>query len=225
MYFEKGGLSGLFVKGDVELQLGDEVDLEITFLEEQLSFRIRGTVRWRRAVAGRASLPPGLGVEFAPEDARAQKLLVDYAMGRAVPLVHREDRRFGAHVKVKLYEHGEKVPRETDDISAHGAFIITDEPFDIGEEFDLTLHPPRSLFALPLRARVKWRRNDENKRGVGVEFLFDSEKKRARVARFVAQLKDQAIKELMVRVPRLSHMSTPPKSVAAKTKPPEPARD
>jgi len=207
MYFEKGGLAGLFVKGDAELSIGDEVDLEVQFLEEQRTFRVRGTVRWRRAVAGRVSLPPGLGVEFAPEDVRAQKLLVDFAMGHEVALVHREDRRFDASIRVKVQAHGIRETRETSDISEHGAFIVTTAPFDVGETFQLTLHPPRSIFPLLLDAKVKWRRYDSQP-GIGVEFVFTSEKARARVQRLVGKLKEQMIRELRVRVPRLGDPSS-----------------
>jgi Tfp pilus assembly protein PilZ len=203
LYFEKSGLAGLFVKGDVDLKLGDEVDLEVQFLEEQRTFRVRGAVRWRRAIAGRASLPPGLGIEFVPEDVRAQKHLVDFAMGREVPLVHREDRRFDAHIKVKVNAAGIKETSETDDISEHGAFIITDAPFDVGETFTLTLHPPRAIFPVLLQARVKWRRL-EPKAGIGVEFVYENEKTKARVAGLVAKLKTQMIRELRVRVPKLT---------------------
>jgi Tfp pilus assembly protein PilZ len=203
LYFEKSGLAGLFVKGEVDLQLGDEVDLEVQFLEEQRTFRVRGVVRWRRAIAGRASLPPGLGIEFVPADLRAQKHLVDFAMGREVPLVHREDRRFDAQIKVRVNAAGIKETSQTDDISEHGAFIVTDAPFDIGETFMLTLHPPRAIFPVPLQARVKWRRF-EQKPGIGVEFVYESEKTRARIARLVSKLKMQMIRELRVRVPKLN---------------------
>lgn len=123
-------------------------------------------------------------------------------MGREVALVHREDRRFDAAIKVKVHAHGIRETRETGDISEHGAFILTSAPFDVGETFQLTLHPPRSIFPLPLQAKVKWRRYD-SRPGIGVEFVFASDKARARVARLVSKLKEQMIRELRIRVPRL----------------------
>lgn len=208
MYFEKGGLGGLFVRGLTELDLGDEVDLDIQFLDDQVSFRVRGTVRWRRTTGGRKSLPPGLGIEFIAEEHSGEKLLLDYAMGREVSMVHRTDRRFGAQLKVNYRANGQKGSDVTDDISEGGAFLLTDEGFVVGEVVDLQIRPPGAIFSIKVKARVAWRR-DRGRRGVGLEFMFDSGRKKAQIARLVGQLKTQMIRELKVRLPKSSGTDPP----------------
>lgn len=200
MYFEKGGLGGLFVKGITELELGDEVDLELQFLDEQKTFRLQGQVRWRRTAGARRSLPPGLGIEFTPSQRSSEKKLLDFAMGREVTLVDRAQRRYPASLKVKVKADGRQGTEYTDDISENGAFL-TDTSFGVGEVLDLHMRPPGALFGFALRARVAWRR-EEGRRGVGLEFMFDSERKRHLVARLVQHIHARTIQELKVRVPR-----------------------
>lgn len=195
--FTSGDLSGMFVPGSFEVNVGDDVDLEVVFVEEHVKFRIRGTVVWRRAKSG-GSLRPGLGVEFAPDDENAANLLVQYASGRDVHLVERDGRRFGCGIKVKVKSGGVTMVEETDDISEGGAFILTDDPIPVGTAFELKLQPPGSLFGVGVKAVVAWRR-EQGRRGIGVEFVFDSPRKREQIAKLVRQMKDRILKELHAR--------------------------
>ena len=194
-YFSRGDLGGLFVPGDADLPLGEEVILEIAFLEEQVRFRIRGQVKWRRTDGLRKSIPPGLGIEFLPEEESARELLLQFATGRDVELVERDGRRFGCHIRVRYKNEGQTVVEQTDDISEGGAFLLTDADIPVGTRFKLKLQPPGSLFGVGVEAVVAWRR-ETGRKGIGVEFLFDSPRKKAQVAKLVANLKEQLVREI-----------------------------
>ena len=195
-YFEKGELGGLFVPGALEVGLGEEVDLEINFLEEQVKFRIRGAVKWRRPVGNARVLPPGLGIEFLADDEAARELLLAYATGRDVALVERDGRRFGCNIKIKRNNgEGTVVAEETDDISEGGAFILTNDDVEVGTRFRLKLKPPGALFGINVDAVVAWRRTT-GRRGIGVEFIFESPRKRDQVLRLVNTLKQSILHEI-----------------------------
>lgn len=201
IYFEKGGLGGMFIRGLTELDLADEVDLDIRFLQEQVSFRVRGVVRWRRTTGGRRSLPPGLGIEFSPLSKSGEKKLLDYAMGREVSIIDRGGHRYEAHLAVRITGENGKLVETTDDISEGGAFLLTEAPYTIGDLVTLNVRPPGAIFGIPLSARVAWLRAEGDK-GVGVEFIFENGRQRSRIARLVKQLKSSMIDELRVRLPR-----------------------
>lgn len=202
LYFDKGGLGGVFVEGELDVTLGEELDLEIHFLEEQVAVRVRGQVRWRRASnSHRKSVPPGVGIEFLPAETPARDLLLDFASGKDLSLVIRSARRYGVGLRVKYKQGGAVMVDTTDDISEGGAFILSDDPIPVGSRVELKLLPPGSLFGVGVKAVVAWRR-DRGRRGFGVEFLFDSDRQRKRVARLVGTLKEQILRELKVRAPR-----------------------
>ena len=201
-YFDKDGRGGVFVQGDVAVELGEEVDLEVHFLEEQVSLRIRGQARWRRAAnSRRRNVLPGVGIEFLPEEAHARDLLLQFVDGKDLGLIIRSGRRFGVNVRIKVRQDGATLVDTTDDLSEGGAFILSEDPIPVGSRVELRLLPPGSLLGVGVKAVVAWRR-DEGRRGFGVEFLFDSDRQRRRVARLVEDLKEQLLKELKIRSPR-----------------------
>jgi Tfp pilus assembly protein PilZ len=201
MYFEKGGLGGMFIRGLTQLALGDEVELQLRFLEEAIDFRVRGTVRWRRTTSGRRSLPPGLGIEFSPESGAAEQKLLAFAMGREVAIVHREGQRYGAQLAVKVTEGSNKSVIATDDLSEGGAFLLTEGDYKVGDVLTLNVRPPGAIFGIALEARVAWKRGGDRP-GVGVEFRFDNPRQKHRIEKLVGQLKAQLLGELRVRVPQ-----------------------
>ncbi len=198
MYFEKGGLGGMFIRGLTQLALGDEVELQLRFLEEAIDFRVRGTVRWRRTTSGRRSLPPGLGIE---ESGAAEQKLLAFAMGREVAIVHREGQRYGAQLAVKVTEGSNKSVIATDDLSEGGAFLLTEGDYKVGDVLTLNVRPPGAIFGIALEARVAWKRGGDRP-GVGVEFRFDNPRQKHRIEKLVGQLKAQLLGELRVRVPQ-----------------------
>ena len=103
--FDKGEAGGLFVPGEVEVGLGDEVDVELHFIEDQVRFRIRGIVKWKRENAGRRSIPPGIGIEFLPSEGHTRDHLMAFAEGPESGNHVERERRYALQVDVKL-SHG-----------------------------------------------------------------------------------------------------------------------
>lgn len=79
------------------------------------------------------------------------------------------------------------------DLSKGGLFIRTQTDFAIGQQIELAVSLPGFFDALHIEAIVRWKREASASRpeepvGVGVEFVFANEAKRAEVAEWVARL-------------------------------------
>ncbi len=209
-HFDRGD-GGLFVPGEVDVELGDDVDVELHFTEEQVRFHIRARVKWKRSQAGRRSIPPGVGIEFLPSEQRTAAQILRFAEGKE-SVAHRErDRRYTLHVDVRMDHRGQELTGVTDDISEGGCFVITDVNLEVGTEVELRLRAPGSLFGwLTLPAFVTWRRQQSGRDGMGLEFRFTTDRQRAKVKRIVHVLKERMLRDVRVKVPRLP--STPPTS-------------
>jgi len=205
---EKGEAGGLFVPGEVEVELGEEVDVEVHFVPDQVRFHIRGVVKWKRENAGRRSIPPGIGIEFLPSERHTREHLLEFARGSEAPKHVERERRFHLQVDAVL-KHGEqKLTGLTDDISEGGCFVNTDVRLPIGTPVEVKVRAPGTLFGwLTISATVAWTRTDPQRSGVGLAFIFETERKREKVKKIVALMKERAARELKIRTPRLS---TPP---------------
>ncbi len=206
--FDQDATGGLFVPGDLDVSLGDEVDLEIAFVAEQVRFHIRAVVLWKRPASGRRA-PQGVGLGFLASEATTKGQLLRFARGEDVDHVEREGRRYALHIEVKLGVDG-TAPQvvRTDDMSEGGCFLLVDPPLPIGTVVHVTLRAPGALFSwLTLRGRVAWRRTQGHERdgarnGVGVEFLFDDESQRRRMARLLVNVRERLGREVRVVPPR-----------------------
>lgn len=211
--FDQDDSGGLFVPGDLDVALGDEVDLEIAFVEEQVRFHIRAVVRWKRASAGRRALP-GVGLGFLPSEATTKGQLLRFARGEDVDHVEREGRRYALHLEVKLGVEG--APSRvvsTDDMSEGGCFLLVDPPLPIGTNVEITLRAPGALFSwLTLKGRVAWRRSQGSAQrgGVGVEFRFADDRQRRRMAKLLVLLRERLGRELRVLPPKVSSTTSAP---------------
>jgi Tfp pilus assembly protein PilZ len=217
---------GLFVPGDVEVALGEEVVLEISFLEEQVRFRIRAQVKWKRpaSAASRRALP-GVGLAFLPSEAQTRQQLEDFVDGNAVDHVERDGRRYSLHLEIKVEGHGSK---KTDDLSAGGCFLLWDPADDdavpaIGTTLRLKLTAPGAFFSwITLPATVCWHRSGGERDGCGVQFQFGSERDRRRTEKLLAALRERLVRELRVQVPKAPTTSTLPAPTPT-SRPPSPS--
>lgn len=204
---------GLFVPGELDVELGEEVDVELSFTEEQVRFHIRARVKWKRTAAGRRAIPPGVGIEFLPSQQRTQRQILRFAEGKeSVHHVARE-RRWSLAVDVRLSDgHGAQAAAGvTDDISEGGCFIVTTAPLEPGMRVEVKLKAPGALFGwLTLPGFVAWRRQQSGNDGVGIEFAFESERQREKVKKIVHLLKERSLRDVRIQVPRVA--STPPTS-------------
>jgi Tfp pilus assembly protein PilZ len=204
-HFQKGEAGGLFVPGDLEVELGDEVDVELHFAEEQVRFHIRAQVKWKRQNAGRRSIPPGVGIEFLAMDRATEQQILRFAEGKeSVSHVERE-RRFAVQMDVRVEgPRGMELEGTTDDVSEGGCFVVTDVNLDVGTPVVARLKVPGALFGrLKLPAVVAWRREQTTRSGMGLQFQFETDRQRQKMHKALALLKERMLRDLQVKTPKL----------------------
>ncbi len=205
--------------GEIDVALGEEVDLEIAFVEEQVRFHIRAIVRWKRPAAGRR-MEPGVGLGFLSSEHTTKNRLLSFVRGEDVDHVEREGRRYALHLEVKLtLTDAPARVVSTDDLSVGGCFLLVDRALAIGTVVELTLRAPGAIFSwLTLKARVAWRRSHGERVGVGVEFLFVDDAQRHRMEKLLAVLRERLGREVHVQPVRTG--TAPPASSPPSTSPP-----
>jgi Tfp pilus assembly protein PilZ len=207
--FDKGESGGLFVPGQLDVQLGEEVDVELQFVEDQVRFRIRGVVKWKRESGGRRSLPPGVGIEFLASEHNTRAHLLAFAKGKETVNHVERQRRYALQVDVKVRHGSSDLVGTTEDVSEGGCFVLANPLPPVGAQAELRLRAPGTLFGwITLAATVTWTRSDQHKSGFGVAFQFDSDRKRLRVQKIVALMKARMLRDVKVHAPRLG--SQPP---------------
>lgn len=212
-FFAKGEQGGLFVPGELDVALGEEVDVELQFVEENVRFHIRAMVKWKRGTLGRRSLPPGVGIEFLASDRRTQDQILRFAEGKeSVSHIARDSRRYALQVDVRIKNAVGELTGATDDISEGGCFVLTDVNLDVGTALEVKIRAAGSLFGwLTVPAQVAWRREQTGRDGMGLQFQFPSDRMRRKVQKIVGVLKERNVRELQIRTPRLP--SSPPAKV------------
>jgi len=201
-YFHRDGDDGLFVPGEVSFKVGEPIFLELSFLEEQRSFRIRGTVSWRRLSKDRQRLPPGIGVAFDPAERETRDLILEYARGREVSFTVRGSHRYPVTMQIAYASDSQFLTDVADDLSLGGVFIRTDNLLEPGTILNLKLKPPGYLLGMRLKGVVVWISKKASRRGMGLKFIFDSERKKRQVEGMIEQLKAAIIKEMRMQAPR-----------------------
>jgi type IV pilus assembly protein PilZ len=202
VYYHRDGANGVFVQGEASFEVGDVLYIELNFLEEQKAFRLKGTVRWRRMPSGRSSLPAGIGVEFDDSERQTRDLVLDFARGREVEFTVRGSHRLPVAISIAYASDSRFLTDMSDDLSAGGLFIATDAVLDVGTQLELKLKPPGHLLGLRLRGSVAWVSLRGARRGMGIQFLFDSDRKRRQVEAIVDKLKSSIIRDMRIQVPR-----------------------
>jgi len=119
-----------------------------------------------------------------------------------------DDRRRHARAPIELRVEYKKVNTffydYTRNISKGGTFIKTSKPLPEGTEFIFLLVVPHLKEPLRLRGRVRWigeqadpqRPRAEPDRGMGIEFVYDSDEDHARIAETVGHLMVDELGEL-----------------------------
>jgi uncharacterized protein (TIGR02266 family) len=198
-YYLQDGRAGVFVPGNLQYTPGEPVDLELTFMQEQRTFRIRGEVKWRRAMGARhREFPPGIGVELGEDQRTTRDLVLSFVNGKEIQFLDRADTRFPISMEISYKTDATFITDCTDDVSEGGAFIVTPRAIPVGTILPLRLRVPGAFFPLKLRGVVCWTRQAEPS-GVGVKFLFDSERQKKKMERLVARLKSQIILQIQGR--------------------------
>ena len=207
---------GLFVPGDADIALGEEVELEIHFMSEEVRFRIRASVRWIRQ-SGRRNAPPGLGLAFLQSEtqARAQLMAFVDAESAPAPLRERDGRRLPVHVEAKVELEKKSIVAQTDDISTGGCFILSDELPPIGSPVYVRLKGPGAIFSwVSQNAVVYWHRVSAERHGFGVRFVVGSDRDRRRIEKLMALIRERVSRKVHLYPPRMK--STPPTAISTK---------
>ncbi len=221
-FFDQDDAGGLFIPGDLDVVVGEEIDLEIAFMQEQVRFRLRTTVLWKRGEVGRRA-EPGIGLGFLPSEATTKGQLLRFARGEDVGHIERATRRFSLPLEVKLtvQQQGSRVVL-TDDLSEGGCFLLLDPPLSIGTPVEVTFRSPGALFSwLTVPGRVAWRRTatgDPHRAGMGIEFLLVDPNRRRRLARLIELVRERVGREIQVAPPR--NPSSVPSPSSSSSSPP-----
>lgn len=201
-YFHRDGSDGIFVPGEINFEVGEKLFLEINFLEEQRSYRIRGVVQWRRLKTRRLSLLPGIGVEFDSNERATRDMILDFARGRELEFTSRSSHRIPVTLQISYASDSRFLTDVADDLSLGGLFITTDKPLEVGTILNLKLKPPGYLMGIRVKGVVAWISDRASRSGMGIKFIFESERKKRKVESVVDNLKATIIKEMSIQVPR-----------------------
>ena len=86
MPFVKNG--GLFVPTKKDYNLGDEMFLLVTVMDEEEPLEISGKVVWVSPPGALANKPRGIGLQFLGDTAKETSRLIESKLGASVSLTH-----------------------------------------------------------------------------------------------------------------------------------------
>jgi type IV pilus assembly protein PilZ len=201
--FTRSGPRGvLFVGTGRRLELAEQVLVVIDFPTEQRSFRLQGKVIARRR-SSRESLPPGAHVEFPADENRTLQLVLDHASGKEIDFIDRRGKRMQCSFVVSYRSDEDFISEFAEDIGEGGTFIRTDRIFEVGTEVECRLKPPGHLMGLKLRGRVAWVEKRGVPKGMGVEFIFQSDRQRKKVREVVEKLVTEQNRQVRRRMKKI----------------------
>ena len=110
-------------------------------------------------------------------------------------VIKKDERREDERVEVKVrVEFDEEHWGLTENLSMGGAFVLTTDPMDLGDEFLLKLLLPDGREPLEGECKVVWtnkygKESDHLRRGMGIKFLNLQEENRIRIEEFIKDFK------------------------------------
>lgn len=164
---------GLFFPTRDHATTGESVMVEVRFPELGDRMLLRCFVAWRRSARVREGTPAGVGVEMDASERGKRDFLLRVARGSAPRVTIRGQRRLPVSLPAKWHvvdsrEHHEGLIA---DVSASGAFLVTEAPCPDGSQIVVELVPPGGAAALDIEARVVWSRAEpQGHAGLGLEF-------------------------------------------------------
>ena len=201
--FTRNGPRGvLFIETGRQMELAEQVLVVIEFPAEKRSFRLQGKVIARRR-SSRESLPPGAHVEFPADENPTLQLVLDHAEGKEIDFIDRRGKRMPCSFVVSYRSDEDFVREFAEDIGEGGTFIRADDIFEVGTEVECRLKPPGYLMGLKIKGRVAWVKKTGQPKGMGVEFIFASERQRKKVREVVKKLvaeQTRQVKKKMMKI-------------------------
>ena len=185
-YYPNGKLGGLTLDGTAPGTVGKTVDLVIRVALPKVEFKIRGQLSWARHKGSRG-LKECFGIDFFSDDESSQRLIA-FAQHELHLSALRAEARLSTELSVSITHKG-LVRREVLlDLSSGGAFVRSETPLAVGEKTVLQLRPPGALTSLSFDARVTWVRATGPAAGMGLMFVGEDPKLRARLDKLLASL-------------------------------------
>lgn len=167
----------LFVPGWVNLAIGADVILEITFSDSELHFEVEGRVSFQRKLPAGPRQQPGLGFCFVAHQKRPAAQMIAQCAGRALEDGTAMGSRHPVTVSCLVKFNGSNVPAEVKDLSNSGAFIGAPKLRGLREDEELTIHL-EPIFGRwggqVLHAKVIWVGDKKGIAGFGVRFVDDA---------------------------------------------------
>ncbi|MBN2495848.1 MAG: TIGR02266 family protein [Deltaproteobacteria bacterium] len=204
---KKGPLGVLFVECGRKLTLGETVVVIVEFPHEKRSFRLRGRVISSRRGSIEPPLAPGGEVEFSYDQLQTMQLVLDFAEGKQISFVERRGRRLPCSFEIHYRSNDGFIKEFADDIGEGGSFIRSERLFPIGTLVECKLKPPGHLLGIKLQARVAWVKTTGEQRGMGVEFLFESERQRKKIREIVQRLASERARQATLRIQSFTERS------------------
>jgi Tfp pilus assembly protein PilZ len=163
---------GLFFPTREHVTVAEAVMVEVRFPELGDRVLLRCYVAWRRSARVREGTPAGVGVEIDGGERSKRDFLLQVARGEGARTFSRSHRRLPVSLPAKWHvvdarDHHEAVIA---DVSAGGAFLVTDAACPIGTQIVVELVPPGGAAPLDIEARVVWASSEPGRQGLGVEF-------------------------------------------------------
>lgn len=186
-YYPNGKLGGLSVDGKAPGPLGLRVELTVRVKKPARTFVVKGQLAWVRHKAPRGQ-SAAFGIDFLPEDDATRVRLLAFARNEVNAEATRVEQRLQVELPVRLVHEGTTRREFLADLSSGGAFVRTWNPLAPGEQVELSVRPPRSLFGLTLKGRVAWARTTGAHPGMGIEFDATSAAARSQVEKLLAKL-------------------------------------
>jgi uncharacterized protein (TIGR02266 family) len=110
-------------------------------------------------------------------------------------IIIKDERRENERVEIKVHvEFDEEHWGLTENLSMGGAFVLTTDPMDLGDEFLLKLHIPDGREPFEGECKVVWtnkygKESNDLRRGMGIKFLNLKEENRIRIEEFIKAFK------------------------------------
>jgi uncharacterized protein (TIGR02266 family) len=114
-------------------------------------------------------------------------------------IIIKDERRENERVEIKVHvEFDEEHWGLTENLSMGGAFVLTTDPMDLGDEFLLKLHIPDGREPFEGECKVVWtnkygKESNDLRRGMGIKFLNLKEENRIRIEDFIKAFKAKVL--------------------------------
>ncbi|MDG2199488.1 MAG: PilZ domain-containing protein [SAR324 cluster bacterium] len=167
-------VSGCFLTTDLEYQTGQKIDLNIKLIDP---VDLQAEVVW--VCPGNENVPKGIGIRFI-SNLKEITTQVDRFKEK-----YSKAERFPFQLDAEIQQSGgtEQINAKTFDISVSGCFLITDHPYEAGQQLELNL---KLLEPINLTAQVIWISAGDAKipQGIGVKFTSHLDEVSMMVTRF-----------------------------------------